>query len=114
MHDFRRHGSPVECSMDAFAAEIEPPPRSAGYTLPVDPAVETRPRPITNADGPLPAVHQAVLQRIIMHVIEMVRDIFVVFDRLLPESRCRAFAAPTDRRRADGPPQAVGDGQSPA
>ncbi len=78
MHDFRRHGSPVEFSIDAFAAEIEPPPQSAGYTLPVDPALETRPRPIASA------VYQAVLQRIIMHVIEMPREIFVVFDRLLP------------------------------
>ena len=32
MHDFQHHGSPVECSMDAFPAEIEPPPQSAGDT----------------------------------------------------------------------------------
>lgn len=32
MHDFRRDGSPVECSMAALVAEIEAPPQSAGYT----------------------------------------------------------------------------------
>ena len=65
MHDFRRHGSPVECSIDAFAAEIEPLPQSAGYTLPADPAVETRSRLIANS------VHQTVLHRTIIHVPEL-------------------------------------------
>ena len=46
MHNFRRRGLPVECSIDALVAEIELPPQSAGYTLPADPAVETRVRPI--------------------------------------------------------------------
>ena len=80
MHDFRYQGSPVDCSIDVFAAEIEPSPQSAGYTLPADPAVETGPREIASA------VHQAVLHRIIMHVIEMMREIFVVFAGVLPES----------------------------
>ncbi len=65
VHDFQYHGSPVECSIDALVAEIEPPLQSTGDTLPVNPAVETRPRPIASA------VHQAVLQQVIMHVIKM-------------------------------------------
>ncbi len=87
MHDFRYQGSPVDCSIDAFAAEIEPPPQSAGYTLPADPALETGPLEIASA------VHQAVLHRIIIHIIEMMREIFVVFAGVLPESRLPEAAA---------------------
>jgi hypothetical protein len=59
--------------MDALVAEIEPRPQSRGDRRPENPAVETRPGPIASADYP------AVLQRIIIHVIDMVRETFVVF-----------------------------------
>jgi len=51
-----------------------------------DPAVETRPRPIVIA------IYQDVLQRIIMHVIEKVQEIFVVLD-LVPPPRMSCTGA---------------------
>ncbi len=45
------------------------------------PAVETRPRPIPRA------FDVTVLHRIVMHVIEMLLEIVVIFQRVLPEFR---------------------------
>ena len=54
------------------------------------PAVKTRPRPIART------LHQTVLYRIVMYVIEMPLEIFDGFQRLFPELRLPHTASVTN------------------
>ena len=70
---------------------------TAGPVLRIDaainPAMKARPRPIARA------FHQPVLDRVVMHVIEMAVEVVDRFQRVLPKSRlphaATAFLPPT-------------------